>query len=319
MHILICNNRLTKRTGTEIVTRDFALGLKSRGHEVEVLTLQAGAMAEEIRKAGVPVETEANRLPFVPDVIHANHEPMIGLASSRFPKAPILFQNHAPGDVIGAGVNNPACIYYFGISQLACDAISRATGRPTDGIIGNFVDLSLFIPRQSPLPDKPRRWLVVAEKKHGLRHFGKICLLGAFHRAVVTAVGPRVLRLIQNVPATAANQDLVFASARCAIEASTAGAGVIITDYRGTAGFLHGNNVEEAWQKNLGYTLFDKPSSLAALNASINDWNPRSAEAASKWLRNNASLEAGLSRLEEIYRGMILGEAGLSNHAPNRL
>ncbi len=273
-----------------------------------MITLHAGAIAEEIRNAGVPVETEANRLPFAPDVIHANHETMIAPASSAFPKAPVLFQNHAPGDVIGAGVNNPACVRHFGISQLACDAISRATGRSTDGIIGNFVDLSLFNPRQSPLPDKPSRWLVIAEKKHGLRHFAKICVLGVFHRAVVTAVGPRVFRLVENVPAIAANQDLVFASARCALEASAAGAGVIITDYRGTAGFLRGNNVEEAWQKNLGYALFDKPSTLAALNASINDWDPRSAETASKWLRNNASLETGLSYLETIYKSMILGK-----------
>ena len=82
---------------------------------------------------------------------------------------------------------------------------------------------------------------------------------------------------------------------------------MIITDYRGTAGFLQGGNVEEAWQKNLGYSLFDKPSSLAALNADINEWDPRSAEAASRWLRENASLEAGLSRLETIYENMILG------------
>ena len=307
MRILICNSRLTKRTGTEIVTRDFALGLKSRGHEVEVLTAKTGAIAEEIRNAGVPVETDASMLPFAPDVIHTNHEPMITLAASAFPETPMMFQNHAPGDVIGAAVNNPACIRHFGISQLACDAISRATGRPTDGIIGNFVDLSLFKMRQSPLPDKPRRWLVVAEKKRGLRHFAKICLLGAIHRATVTGVGPRLLRVIENVPEIASKYDLVFASARCALEASAAGAGVIITDYRGSAGFLKSANVEEAWQKNLGYSLFDRPSSLAALNADINQWDPRSAQAASQWLRDNASLEAGLYRLEKIYRNMILG------------
>jgi hypothetical protein len=66
---LIVNERFAKRTGTEIVTRDYSLGLARRGHRVAILTGKAGDIAAEVESNGVCVSTDPAAIPFRPDII----------------------------------------------------------------------------------------------------------------------------------------------------------------------------------------------------------------------------------------------------------
>lgn len=301
MRILIANNRLAKRTGTEIVTRDFALGLRARGHAVAVWTPRAGPFAEEVRAGGVPVFADLSAAPFAPDVLHVNQHEIAPALFAAFGQTPALLHVHVPGAPVHACAADMRFRALYGVSAEACHKLAAAAGRPADGILGNFVDPALYAPR-GPLPEKPGRWLIVAEKKHGLRHAAKIALLALKHRARLAAVGPRVRRLIDNVPAEAAKYDLVFASARCAIEAAAAGAGVVVTDYRGVAGLLGPGNARELLEGNFGAETFVRPATLAALDAAIGSWDPDAAAAGAAFIRAETGLARGLDRLEEIYR-----------------
>lgn len=306
MRILLANNRLTKRTGTEIVTRDFATGLSRRGHEVAVWSPVTGAMAREIGARGVAVFPDLSDVPFTPDVIHLNQAGLVDAVSARFPGVPSIFQCHVPGEPVPEVIRRPEIRACYGVSPLACTRIEAARGRPADGILGNFVDETLYRPR-GPLPATPRRWLVICEKKHGLRHFALVAAVALKRRATLHAIGPRVKRRIANVPEKAADYDLVFASARCAIEAASAGAAVVVTDYRGTGGFLTTDNAAELLEKNFGAECFREKASVAALARAVSAYDAAAAEGASAHIRAHAGLETGLDRLEAIYRGVVAG------------
>jgi hypothetical protein len=94
MRILLTNLTLATRTGTEIVTRDLALGLAGAGHIPMVFCTDPGAIAEEIRNAGVIVVNELAQLSEVPDVIHGHHHVETTLAMLRFPETPAIFVCH---------------------------------------------------------------------------------------------------------------------------------------------------------------------------------------------------------------------------------
>ena len=54
MRILITNNGLATRAGTELYVRDLALGLLKRGHTPIAYSTKLGEVATEIRAATVP-------------------------------------------------------------------------------------------------------------------------------------------------------------------------------------------------------------------------------------------------------------------------
>src|SRR5947209_15855578 len=94
LNILITNLQLSQRNGTEIVTRDLALGLRRLGHRPIILTQADGAIATELRAASIPVATDIAQIGGSVDVIHAHHTHMAGIAIARFPAAPCVFFDH---------------------------------------------------------------------------------------------------------------------------------------------------------------------------------------------------------------------------------
>ena len=55
MKILIYHGSLSTLTGGEVNTRDWALGLKGRGHKIVIYTVHPGPLAEQIRREGVSI------------------------------------------------------------------------------------------------------------------------------------------------------------------------------------------------------------------------------------------------------------------------
>jgi hypothetical protein len=60
--VLITNNTLAPRAGTEMYVRDLALGLQRRGHSPVVYTTRAGEVARELRRATVPAAEYLRRV-----------------------------------------------------------------------------------------------------------------------------------------------------------------------------------------------------------------------------------------------------------------
>jgi hypothetical protein len=102
-----------------------------------------------------------------------------------------------------------------------------------------------------------------------------------------------------------AESDLVFATARTALEASAAGAGVVVCDARGCAGFLTRANAEAWLPYNLGAGILSHPCDAAQLSAAIADWSAAEAVAASALVRERCGLELRLAQLDAIYSEML--------------
>src|SRR5262249_50632497 len=96
MRILITNFYLRGRTGSEIVTAELALGLRSRGHEGAVYSPLTGATAEDLRRKDVVAAASLLELPWQPDVIHGHHNVVLAAALMRFPRTPALLVSHHP-------------------------------------------------------------------------------------------------------------------------------------------------------------------------------------------------------------------------------
>ena len=85
MRVLATNCSLRGRSGTEIVTIDLALGLRSRGHEVAVFAPLLGKSAEILRDQGIIAADRPEDLPWKPDVVHGHHNHVLAAALAYFP------------------------------------------------------------------------------------------------------------------------------------------------------------------------------------------------------------------------------------------
>src|SRR5437773_4475026 len=86
--VLFTNNTLGAPAGSESYLRDVALALLRRGHHPVAFSLVLGSIAEELRRATVPVVDDLARLSARPDVIHGHHHLETLMAALRFPDVP---------------------------------------------------------------------------------------------------------------------------------------------------------------------------------------------------------------------------------------
>lgn len=300
MNILMVNERIAKRTGTEIVARDMSLGLAARGNSIAILTAERGDLADEIEAAGVDVHTDPATVSFTPDIIHFNDLALAERTTKAFADTPAMLQWHRFVER-DFSIDGTRITSVVGVSRRIVEKISNYTGIETDGVFNNYVDLTRFEPRRAPLPDKPRKWLLVGQQKRGYTLLAKLAAVALSRGVILHTAGPRYFSRVDNLPQTCAKYDLVFASGRCALEAACAGAGVVVTDFNGVGGFLDGSNVSWFYNGNFSFRSFKAPVSARALNQAITDYRPEGAAETTRWLRENADLQVGIGRLLEIY------------------
>ena len=300
MKILIVNERIAKRTGTEIVARDMSTGLAARGHTVAILTAERGSLADEIEASGVTVHTDPATVSFTPDIIHFNDLALAERTTRAFADTPAMLQWHRFVER-DFSIDGTRITSVVGVSRRIVEKISNYTGVETDGVFNNYVDLTRFEPRRDPLPEKPRKWLLVGQQKRGYPLLATLAVVALSKGILLHTTGPRYFSRVDNLPQNCAGYDLVFASGRCALEAACAGAGVVVTDFNGVGGFLDEENVARFYDGNFSFRSFKAPVSLTALNQAIADYRPDGAAAASRWLRENADLQVGLGRLTDLY------------------
>ena len=237
LRVLLTNITLTGRTGTEIVTRDLALGLLRRGHRPMVYAPEArGGLADELRAASVPVADDIDAIAVRPDVIHGHHNAPLATAIARFPEVPAIFVCHDFTAWHDAPPHFPSIRRYVAIDDTNADRLVAESGIEPERVAVhlNAVDLRRFAASQRRLPDAPARALAFVKHITHLTAVRAACAArGIALDTVGTAAGVRV-----DAPETVfAGYDLVFTSALSALEAMACGCAVIVCDARGVAGF----------------------------------------------------------------------------------
>ena len=90
LRILITNNTLADRAGTELYVRDVALALLNRGYSPIAYSSLLGEVAQELRAATVPVIDRLDALAMPPDLIHGHHHLETMTALLHFPNVPAI-------------------------------------------------------------------------------------------------------------------------------------------------------------------------------------------------------------------------------------
>jgi len=303
LKILITNLQLSGRNGTEIVTRDLALGLRRLGHRPIILTQADGPIATELRGASIPVATNIAQIGGAVDVIHAHHTHMAGIAIARFPNTPCVFLAHDFVAWSDAPPMLPSVRRYLAVDETVADRLTFEHGLPKNVVRVhlNAVDLDRF--QLGPaLPSRPKRALAFAKNDRHLRAIHEACLARGIE---LDLVGQSVGRLISTPETWLPRYDLIFASALSALEAMACGRAVIVCDGRGLAGFVTPERFTQWRPSNFGLRTLTPDLTTDAILREIDAYDSTAAADVAHRVRQEAGLDSWLKALLDLYRQVI--------------
>jgi hypothetical protein len=300
--VLIATITLAGGTGTAIYTRDLALALLRRGHLPIVYASQTGSLAEELRHATIPVVTDLDHLASPPDVIHGHHQFETLTALTRFPRVPALFVCHDGLTWHSIPPVGPRIGVYVAVDRNCRDRMVFEHGIPEQSIhvLANPVDLRRFA-RRSPLPPKPGRALVFsngAEEETWVKPIRDACE----RRGIALEIGGAAAgRPIDRPEEVLPRYDLVFAKARCAIEALAAGCSVIVCDAQGLAGLVTTSSLEAWRQLNFGARTLRRAMQATDIGREIDHYDPADSAAVCERIRQSADSDLLADQFIALY------------------
>lgn len=305
MRILLTNVTLGGRTGTEVVTRDLAVGLARRGHDVTVFSPDHGPLAAEIAAGGVPVVRSLREVAAPPDVIHGHHHAVTVEALVAFPRANALFVCHDRLATTDVPPLHRRVLRYVAVDANTAERL-EAHGIPeaSRSTVLNAVDLERFLPRP-PLPAAPLRALVFSNAAGRLFSVAPIREACAARGIALDVAGAGSDADCEEPWKTLRGYDLVFAKARAALEALAVGCAVVLCDYRGLGEIVTPEAFPRMRPWNFGMRLLTRPLDVAAVGAEIDRYDPDAAAAVRDLARAEAGLDAALDRWEGIYRELL--------------
>ena len=300
--VLFTNNTLGGRFGSEIYVRDVALELLRRGHRPIAFSLVLGDVAAELRRATIPVVDDLTRLAEAPDVIHGHHHLETLIATLAFPGTPVVNFCHGWVPWEEMPLHHPAVQRYVAVDEVCVDRLVREEGiaRERVELLLNFVDLDRFQPR-SPLPDRPRRALVLSNAATTTGYAAAIIAACRAADIDVDVVGMAAGNPSEAPEVLLRGYDLVFAKARTALEALAVGCAVVATDAAGAGPLVTPDNYEGLRGHNFGIRELRQPHDAAWYSAQINNYCARGAAAVSARVRAEAGLGLVVDRLIEMY------------------
>lgn len=305
--VLLTNSQLLGATGTEVVVRDLAIGLRGRGDQVAVYSPLLGEPAVRLAAAGVPVIDRLDDCPFVPDVIHGHHHSATRSALDHFPRTPAIWVCHDSTHFDDVPPLSAAIRRYVAVDLNCRLRVAQATGLPAEAIavVHNAVDLARFPLRAAPAAAAPTRALVFSNQAVRGGYLDDIVEACAARGITVDVIGDGVGATTFEPEAELGRYDVVFAKARCALEALASGCAVVLADRAGIGALVSADNVAELRDWNFGFRCLQSPLTAAAIEQRLGLVDlPRSFELAER-LRPAISLDHALDRYAELYAAAI--------------
>lgn len=304
LRILITSLTLWPPSGTAIYVRDLALELKRQGHEPAVFSATRGAVARELREAGVAVTDQLERLE-QPDVIHAHHRVPSLIALRRWPRVPAIYVCHDHTSPLDAPPLHASIRRYFGVSQVCVRRLVDAGVLESQAaLLLNFVDTARFRARD-PLPQRPRRGLVFSNYAHARTHLPAIYKACREAGLAVDVVGEGVDNIVTIPERLLLDYDLVFAKAKAAMEAMAVGNAVVLCDFSGVGPMVTSAQFDELRPLNFGFEALREPLGPEPLLREIARYDAADAARVRDLIRSTASLTAAVERLVRIYHDVV--------------
>jgi hypothetical protein len=306
LRILITNHFLRGRTGSELYVCELATNLLRRGHTPIVYSPQLGQTARELRDATVPVVDNLNAIGSAPDLIHGQHHVETMSALLRFPNTPAVFFCHGWLPWEETPPKHPRIVRYVAVDEACLDRLVSESGIPEErvSVILNSVDLEQFLPR-APLPAKPERALVFSNEAKESTHLGAVreaCRRKGLTLDVIGAYAGNVAARPQDV---LGEYDIVFAKARCALEAMAVGSAVVLCDFLGTGPMVTSTELDRLRRMNFGIRTLKEKIDADVLEKQIARYDPTDAATVSRRIRDTAGREAAIDRIVAVYQEVI--------------
>lgn len=306
--VLLTNQVLSGRTGTEMYLRDLAPQLLRRGWRPIVYTPRPGELAEELRRLTIPVVDRLERLTDAPDLIHGHHNHPTLAALTHFPTAPAVLFCHDWSSWHDEPFLHPRVLRYVAVDEACRDRLQCLGGVPSKRIelVPNWADTNRFRPR-GPLPERPRRALLFSNQQAS----GRRCpFRAACHAEGIdfTAVGRR--RTAIDRPEEAIGEhDLVFAKGKSALEALAVGAAVVLVGYDRVGPMVTTDQLDGLRANNFGRRVIDRPATVESVRQAVACYNAGDAAAVSNRIRSGSDLGVVVDRLTALYDEVLAEHA----------
>jgi len=306
LRILITNNTLAHRCGSELYVRDIAVALLRLGHRPIAYSRTLGSVANDLRLATVPVVDDLSQIGEAPDVVHGHHNFETMTALLHFRATPVVFVCHGSLPWEEAPPPSPRIVRYVAVDEACRDRLCFQHGITPDRIdlILNFVDLERFRPRP-PLPKRPRRALIFSNHASDGTTVPVIRAACEAESIDVDVAGSGCGRILDRPEDVLGAYDLIFARARAALEAMAVGAAVITCDFAGLGGMVTADRFDEWRRQNFGLRCLRRPLEADAIRSEIRAYDPSEAAAVSQRARSEAGLDAAIDRIVKVYAQAI--------------
>ncbi len=307
LRILITNNALAGRGGSELYVRDVALGLRNRGHVPVVYSTILGEVARELRTAGITVVDNLNQITPPPDLIHGHHHMETMTALLFFSGVPAINFCHSWSYWHETPLSFPRVLRYVAVDHACRDRLLVRHGIPEERIrvLLNFVDLGRFKERSRPLPPRPQRALIFSNYANSQTHLPAVREACRRAHIPLDVVGSGEKNASARPEEIIGEYDLVFAKARCALEALAVGSAVILCDAGGVGPMVTVGEFDKLRPLNFGIRTLREPLNPDVLVREIERYDSADAAAVSELVRATAGHESVIDELISLYQEVI--------------
>ncbi len=302
LRILITNLFVANFSGSETVVELLADALRRAGHAPMIFAPTLGPQAERMQASGHIVVDRLAMLPQGPDVMHLQHITPALMALVAFPDVPAVFTCHSATIELEAPRFHPQIRRYVAVDDF-CRVLCVKRDIPEDrlSVILNAVDLRRFNARP-PLPLKPKSALMLTKTFEQQNLVRSACAKAGL---TLDELGPATRETSDQLEKILPRYDIVFATARMALEAAAVGCAVVVADGRGFAGMLRTENLK-AWRRfNFGVGLLTAPVTAAALDAAIAAYDASDVAEVCRCLRLEASADDYAAAYLQLYAQAI--------------
>ncbi|HEY3136471.1 MAG TPA: glycosyltransferase [Blastocatellia bacterium] len=313
LRILITNNTLGNRAGSELYVRDLGIALLRRGHTPIAYSTSLGEVARDLRAATIPVIDDLDLLATPPDIIHGHHHLDTMTALLRFPGVPAVYFCHGWIPWEEAPPRFPRILRYVAVDHTCRDRLVFEHAIPENRVrvLLNFVDLERFKPR-APLPIRPRLAVVFSNQANEYTHPGPVRQACARFGITVDVIGLSAGNACARPEEVLGNYDIVFAKARAALEALAVGAAVVLCDETGAGPMVTTDELDRLRPLNFGIRTLRNPLDADVLAAEIARYDPADAAEVSRRIRASAGLDTAVDEIISLYQEVISEYASAS-------
>lgn len=302
MRILITNLFLKSYSGSENVVQLLAEGLRRAGHYPVILAPALGEQADFMRSRGFQVVDRVEAITETPDVIHGQHLTPCLIAMARFPEVPVVYACHSSYFEVEVPLPHSQIREVIAVDdRCAAKCLERGVDPGRLSVVFNAVDLERF-KRRPPLPTRPKKALLLTKNQGHRQAVRAACARAGLE---LDELGRGTGKFVTKLETVLGGYDLVFATARMAIEAAAVGCAVIVCDERGFAGMLTSGNLASWRRLNLGVGLLAHAVTDERLDEAIGRYDADDTALVAQEMRDVAGVDKFISEHLDVYQRAI--------------